>query len=84
MNGVDLMKCMDLAWQLGQILRMNPVWKKEYAIYGGNLNDAYIMCFNSNNGRWEILTDTGRVLNLSQEAIALMDRMSKLAKGKEE
>lgn len=83
MSDVDLMKCMDLAWQLGQILRMNPVWKKEYAIYGGNLNDAYIMCFNSNNGRWEIVTEAYGVLNLPQEATKLMAKMSELVKGKE-
>lgn len=80
MNPVDLMKCADLAAQLGLILRMNPVWKKEYAIYGGNLDDAYIMCFNSDNGRWEIATENYGVLNLSQEAIALMAKMSKMVK----
>lgn len=84
MNDVDLMKCMDLAAQLSLILEVNPVWKKECVIYGGNLDDPYIMCFSLDNGRWKIVTDAYRVLNLSQEAIALMDRMSKLAKGKEE
>ena len=84
MNPVDLMKVADLAVQLGRILGMTPVWKKEYVIYGGNLDDAYIMCLSLDNGRWEILTGIERVLNLSQEAIALMAEMSKLVNGKED
>lgn len=84
MNDNDLMKLMDLSGELGLALGKNPVWKKEYVIYGGNLDDAYIMCLSLDNGRWEIVTETYRVLNLSQEAIALMGKMSKLAKGKEE
>lgn len=85
MNDNDLMKLMDLSGELGLVLGMNPVWKKEYVTYGGNLDDPYIMCFNSDNGRWEIVTET--VLNLPLPAIALMgkmSKMSKLAKGKEE
>lgn len=84
MNDVDLMKLMDLSGELGLVLGKNPVWKKEYVIYGGNLDDPYIICFNSHNGRWEIVTETYRVLNLPQEALELMGKMSKLAKGKEE
>ena len=82
MNDTDLMKLMDLSGELGLVLRMNPVWKKEYAIYGGNLYDGYTMCFNSNNGRWEIATESYGLLNLPQEALELMAEMSKL--GKEE
>lgn len=86
MNDNDSMKLMDLSEELGLVLEKNPVWKKEkeYVIYGGNLDDAYVMLFNSDNGHWEILTRIGGVLNLSQEALTLMDSMSKLAKGKEE
>lgn len=84
MNNDDLMKLMDLSGELGLVLRMNPVWKKECVIYGGNLDDPYIMCLSLDNGRWEILTGIERVLNLSQEAIALMAGMSELVKGKEE
>lgn len=83
MNDTDLMKLMNLFRELGFVLRMNPVWKK-CVIYGSNLDDHYIMCFSWDNGRWKIVTDTYRVLNLSQEAIALMSEMSKLGKGKEE
>ena len=82
MNDTDLMKLMDLSGELGLVLRMNPVWKKECVIYGGNLDDPYIMCFSLDNGRWKIVTDTYRVLNLPQEAIELMRKMSKI--GKEE
>lgn len=84
MNDTELMKIMDLSGELGLVLRMNPIWKKEHVIYGGNLDDPYIMCFSLCNGRWEIATEIMGVLKLPQEAIALMDRMSKLAKGKEE
>lgn len=84
MNDTDLMKCMDLAVQLGQILRMNPVWKKEYAIYGGNLYDAYVMCFNSNSGRWEIATGDQGMLNLPNDALELMAEMGRLVEGKGE
>ncbi len=84
MDETKTIKLMDLAEKLGLVLMMNPVWKKEYVIYGGNLDDAYIMCLSLDNGRWEIVTETYKVLNLSQEAIALMGKMSKLAKGKEE
>lgn len=80
----EKIRLMDLAQKLGRILGMNPVWKKEYVIYGGNLDDPYIMCLSLDNGRWEILTDTGRVLNLSQGAIALMGKMSELAERKDE
>lgn len=87
MNDTDLMKLMDLSGELGLVLEMNPIWKKEYVIYGGNLDDAYIMCLSLDNGHWEIVTKiygARGVLNLSQEAIALMGKMSKLVKGKEE
>lgn len=84
MNDNDLMKLTDLSGELGLVLEKNPVWKKEYVIYGGNLDDAYIMCLSLNNGHWEILTRIGGVLNLSQEALALMGSMSKLVKEKEE
>ncbi len=84
MNDTDLMKLMDLSGELGLVLRMNPVWKKECVIYGGNLDDPYIMCFSLDNGRWKIVTDAYRVLNLPQEALELMAKMSKLGKGKEE
>lgn len=84
MNDTDLMKLMNLSGELGLVLRMNPVWKKECAIYGGNLDDPYIMCFSWDNGRWKIVTDAYRVLNLPQEAIVLMSEMSELGKGKEE
>lgn len=84
MNDTDLMKLMDLSEKLGLVLVMNPVWKKECVIYGGNLDDPYIMCFSLDNGRWKIVTDAYRVLNLPQEALELMAKMSKLGKGKEE
>lgn len=84
MDDADLMKCMDLAAHLGQILGMNPVWKGDCVIYGGNLGDAYIMLMRLDNGRWEIVTGAYRVLNLPQEATELMAEMSKLAKGKED
>lgn len=80
----EQIKCVNLAEELGKVLGVNPVWKKEYVIYGGNLDDAYIMCLSLDNGRWEILTGIERVLNLSQEAIALMAEMSELVNGKED
>ena len=84
MEDADLMKIMDLSGQLGLVLMMNPVWKKECVIYGGNLDDPYIMCLSLDNGRWKIVTENFGVLNLPQEAIELMSKMSKLAKGKED
>lgn len=81
MNDTDLMKLMDLSGELGLVLWMNPVWKKECVIYGGNLDDPYIMCFSLDNGGWKIVTDAYRVLNLSQEAIALMSEMSMIIEG---
>lgn len=83
MNDTDLMKLMDLSGELGLVLRMNPVWKKECVIYGGNLDDPYIMCFSLDNGRWKIVTDAYRVLNLPGEAPELMGKMSKLCEEKE-
>ena len=85
MNDNNLMKLMDLSKELGTFLGVNPVWKKEYVIYGGNLDSAYIMCLSLENGQWEIVTKiygTLGVLNLSQEAIAIMAKMSKLAEGR--
>lgn len=84
MDDVDLTKCMDLAAHLGQILGMNPVWKDDCVIYGGDLGDAYIMLMRLDNGCWEALTKIGGVLNLPEEALELMAKMSKLGKGKEE
>lgn len=83
MNGTELMKIMDLSGELGLVLRMNPVWKKECVIYGGNLDDPYIMCFSLGNGRWKIVTDAYEVLNLPQEAIEMMGEISKLWEEKE-
>lgn len=80
----EKMKCMDLAGQLGQVLGMNPVWKDDCVIYGGNLHDPYIMLMRLDDGRWEALTKIGRVLNLPQEVTELMAKMSKLAKGENE
>ena len=42
------------------------------------------MCLSLDNGRWKIVTENFGVLNLPQEAIELMSKMSKLAKGKED
>lgn len=81
MNDVDLMKCMDLAAQLGRILGMNPVWKDDCVIYGGNLHDPYIMLMRLDDGRWEAITRIGGVLNLPQEAIVLMGKMSMIVEG---
>lgn len=84
MNDTDLMKLMNLSGELGLVLRMNLVWKKECVIYGGNLDDPYIMCFSLDNGRWKIVTDAYKVLNLPQEAIKLMAEMSKIAEETED
>ena len=80
----EKIRLMDLAQKLGLILGMNPVWKKECVIYGGNLDDPYIMCLSLDNGRWKILTEMWKVLNLPQEAPELMAEMSKLVKGEKE
>lgn len=77
MNPVDLMKCANLAVQLGHILGVNPVWKDKYVIYRTGLDDAYIkLCFDLDNGRWLIAGSHYAVLNLPKEAPDLMAGMS--------
>lgn len=83
MNPVDLMKCMDLAAHLGQILGMNPVWKGGY-VYFDDDPVAMVLNIDSGSGCWKIATGDVGVLNLTQEAPWLMAEMSKLVKGKEE
>lgn len=76
MNDVDLMKCADLAAHLGHILEVNPVWKDGYAIFD---DEPLAMVLAIDTGRWKITTGYAGVLNLPQEALALMAEMSELA-----
>lgn len=76
MNAVDLMKCADLAAHLGHILEVNPVWKDGYVIFD---DEPLAMVLAIDTGRWKITTGYAGVLNLPQEALALMAEMSELA-----
>lgn len=85
MDETKTIKLMDLAGKLGLVLGTNPVWKDGYVIYSDVEHSAYTeLVLDICTGRWQISADECGVLNLSQEAIALMAEMSKLVKGKEE
>lgn len=80
----NLMKLMDLSGKLGLVLGTNPIWKNGYVTFSDEFDEFYTqMSLDLDNGRWLIATGECGVLNLPQEAIALMGKMSKLAEGKE-
>lgn len=81
MNDVDFVKCMDLAGQLGLVLGVNPVGKDGYVIFD---DDPLAMVLSIDSGYWKIATGDVGVLNLPQEALALMAEMSELVKGEED
>jgi hypothetical protein len=85
MDETKTIKLMDLAGKLGLVLGLNPVWKDGYVIYSDGEDCAYTeLMLDICTGRWQIFTDECGVLFLSKEAIALMGKMSKIGKGKEE
>lgn len=72
----DRMRRMDLAQELGKVLRVNPVRKGKFVIY--ELADDFIkLSFNLKTGRWWIITGSNYgIINLPKEAPDLMAAMS--------
>lgn len=82
------MKCMDLAGELGKVLRVNPVWKDNYVIYGSGLDDEDELDNNCvglwldlEDVRWGFTTGNHGFIYLPKEAPDLMARMSETIEG---